>query len=98
MSPKTNAPPIPYPVQRIIRRYAPYLRTEIAQAVKRRMDEKGAPITVEEIGECASQIIFGEGNLRMEKLCMEAYRAHRSRPLQETIDELRCSFAGPVAT
>jgi hypothetical protein len=62
------------------------------------MDEQGGAITIEEIGECASQIIFGEGNLRLERLCMDAYRAGHSRPLQEVIDDLRCSLTGPAAT
>jgi len=62
------------------------------------MNEKNGPVTVEEIGECASQIILGEGNLRMERLSMEAYRAGRSRPLQEVIDELRASLAASAST
>jgi hypothetical protein len=95
MSHKSNTHSIPYPIQRIIRRYAPYLQSEIAQVVKRRMDTKGSPVTVEEIGECASEIIFGEGNLRLEKLCMQAYRSGHSRPIQEVIDELRGTLAGP---
>ena len=94
MHTNTNTTPIPYHVQRIIRRYAPYLRSEIAQSVKAKMIEKGDDISIEDIGECASQIILGEGNLPMEKLCMDAYRKGRSRPLQEVIDELRASLAG----
>lgn len=97
MSQKNATTPMPYHVQRIIRRYAPHLQSEIAQAVKDKIGEKGGDdITLEEIGECASRIILGEGNRRMEKLSMDAYRNGHSRPLQEVIDELRTSIAGPV--
>jgi hypothetical protein len=81
---------------RCVRGYAPHWRTLIIRAVTEKMELLGRPLTPEEIGECAVEIVLDEKSRveTMERICIEAYDAGKTKPLQDVIDELRSSLAG----
>jgi len=60
------------------------------------MAAKGGAISPEEIGQCASAVIFGDGteyDRRMEAICLKAFDAGSYTPLDEVINELRTTVA-----
>ena len=85
---------LPYAVLRGIRRYAPAFQARIQRLVRAKMDSlarEGRYITVEEIGECASQAIFGAKicDPEMERVCLEAHSRGEFVYLEDWIDELK---------
>lgn len=95
----TNAP-LPYAIQRSIRKFAPALRDAITRAITAKQESLGRSLKPEEIGECASEVIFGIGEYDrgMEALCIEAFDAERYTPLSQVMDELRARIpaTGPA--
>jgi len=81
-----------YHVQRMIAKYARHWQSEITRVVHERTAASPQPLTAEEIGECATQVILratGPREQVLEKLCVRDHNQGKSRPLKEVIRELR---------
>ena len=90
---------LPYAVQRSIRKYEPSLRAAITRAVQQQQDSHpDKPLSAEEIGLCASEVVFGTGEYDkgMERICIDAYDRGHSTPLHEVINGLRSRVARPA--
>lgn len=100
MATKTTETTLPHAVLRAIANYRSTLRAEITKAVIRKVELLGRDLRPDEIGETASEVIFGDGNYdrRMEQMCLEAVDQGKFRYLEDVIDELeKEEAAGPAA-
>lgn len=95
MNSSTKKQALPYSVRKTIGCYRFAWQGEIIKVVRKKMASLDRPITAEEIGECASQVVFGECdyNRRMEALCLKAIDHGEYTTLREAIDELRASIS-----
>lgn len=99
MATKTSDTEMSFHVRLAIARYAPRWQAAITEAVAKRMqiaESESRKLTAEEIGECASAVIMGRRNKRIEELCREELRNGQSKSFREIIDELRASIAEPT--
>lgn len=85
---------IPEAAYRYIRGYAVKWRSQIVKAIEEKTNLLDRPPTAEEISECALSVILGDKQqvATMERICLEAYDAGKSRPLTDVIDELRAAI------
>lgn len=89
MTPTARTSAYTYKLTRAIAKYKPEVRASLRAAIAKKENDFGRELSAEELAGCAFDVIFNDADVRMEKICREAMRAGKSRPITELIDELR---------